>query len=31
MLSEVWIRRGDEWRLVSVRMVPVNAVPAALQ
>jgi hypothetical protein len=30
MLSEVWIRRGDEWRLVSVRMVPVNAVPAAL-
>jgi hypothetical protein len=31
LLSEVWIRRGEEWRLVSVRMVPLNAVPAALQ
>jgi hypothetical protein len=31
MLSEVWIRRGEEWRLVSVRMVPVNAVPSTLQ
>ena len=31
MLSEVWIRRGEEWRLVSVRMVPANAVPATLQ
>ena len=31
MLSEVWIRRGEEWRLVSVRMVPVDAVPKTLQ
>ena len=31
MLSEVWIRRGDEWQLVSVRMVPLNAIPATLQ
>jgi hypothetical protein len=31
MLSEVWIRRGDEWRLVSVRMVPLSAVPTTLQ
>lgn len=31
MLSEVWIRRGDEWQLVSVRVVPLNAVPATLQ
>jgi hypothetical protein len=31
MLSEVWIRRGEEWQLVSVRMVPLNAVPATLQ
>jgi hypothetical protein len=31
MLSEVWIRRGDEWQLVSVRMVPLDAIPATLQ
>jgi hypothetical protein len=31
MLSEVWIRRGEEWQLVSARMVPVDAVPRALQ
>ena len=31
MLSEVWIRRGEEWQLVSVRMVPLSAVPATLQ
>ena len=31
MLSEVWIRRGEEWQLVSVRMVPLNAVPTTLQ
>ena len=31
MLSEVWIRRGEEWQLVSVRMVPLNAIPATLQ
>ena len=31
MLSEVWIRREEEWQLVSVRMVPLNAVPKTLQ
>jgi hypothetical protein len=31
MLSEVWIRRGDEWQLVSVRMVPLDTIPATLQ
>jgi hypothetical protein len=31
MLSEVWIRRGEEWQLVSVRMVPLSAVPTTLQ
>jgi hypothetical protein len=31
MLSEVWIRRGEEWQLVSARMVPVDAVPRTLQ
>jgi len=31
MLSEVWIRRGEEWQLVSARMVPVDAVPKTLQ
>jgi len=31
MLSEVWIRRGEEWQLVSVRVVPLNAIPATLQ
>ena len=28
MLSEVWIRREEKWQLVSVRMVPLDAVPA---
>ena len=31
MLSEVWIRREEEWQLVSVRMVPLDAVPKTLQ
>jgi hypothetical protein len=31
MLSEVWIRQADEWRLVSVRMVPLAAVATTLQ
>ena len=31
MLSEVWIRRGEQWQLVSARMVPVEAVPRTLQ
>ena len=30
MLSEVWIRRGEDWQLVSVRVVPVDAVPGEL-
>ena len=31
MFSEVWIRQGEEWQLVSVRLVPLNAVPTTLQ
>ena len=31
MLSEVWIRREETWQLVSVRMVPLDAVPKTLQ
>jgi hypothetical protein len=31
MLSEVWIRQAEEWRLVSVRMVPLAAVATTLQ
>jgi ketosteroid isomerase-like protein len=31
MLSEVWIRQAEEWRLVSVRMVPLSAVATTLQ
>ena len=31
MFSEVWIRQGEEWQLVSVRLVPVNTVPSTLQ
>ncbi len=31
MLSEVWIRQGEQWQLVSVRMVPLNTVPTTLQ
>jgi hypothetical protein len=31
MLSEVWIRQADQWRLVSVRMVPLAAVATTLQ
>ena len=31
MLSEVWIRREETWQLVSVRMVPLDAVPRTLQ
>jgi hypothetical protein len=31
MLSEVWIRRGEEWQLVSVRIVPLNPVATTLQ
>jgi ketosteroid isomerase-like protein len=30
MLSEVWIRRGEDWQLVSVRVVPVDAVSGEL-
>jgi len=31
MLSEVWIRQAEQWRLVSVRMVPLAAVATTLQ
>ena len=31
MLSEVWIRQGEEWKLVSVRLVPLNAFSTTLQ
>ena len=31
LLSEVWIRQAEEWRLVSVRMVPLAAVATTLQ
>ena len=31
MLSEVWIRQAEQWRLVSVRMVPLAAVASTLQ
>jgi hypothetical protein len=31
MFSEVWIRQREEWLLVSVRLVPLNAVQTPLQ
>jgi hypothetical protein len=31
LYSEVWIRQGEEWQLVSVRLVPLNAVQSPLQ
>jgi hypothetical protein len=31
MFSEVWIRQREEWLLVSVRLVPLNAVSSPLQ
>jgi predicted metal-dependent hydrolase len=31
LLSEVWIRRGEQWQIVSVRMAPVDAVAKSLQ